>query len=491
MRRCILFLCLFLFPVLAGAQAVSDFEVYFTDSTMRVDYYHAGDAAQESITLDQVYRQGVWAGNPKSAIDSFNNGRYYVKLYAIADNRLIYSRGYSTIFNEYQTTTPAIEGTARTYHETVLVPHPKNPVLFVIESRDKKNILNPVFEVRIDPDDIAVNRENPDSRDMVYEAVKNGPCREKVDLVFIGEGYTAEQWKTFKSDVDRYAKVLFSTEPYKTLAKAFNITGVLRPSAENGVDEPRKKLFKNTSVNSSFNALNSDRYLLTEDTETMMDIAAKAPFDAIVILVNSERYGGGGIYNFYSVNTVNHSASENVFLHEFGHSFAGLGDEYYDSEVSYNEFYPRGVEPTEANVTALLDPGRLKWKELVSPGVALPTDWGKEKVEAVQEENRKLVQQMREAVAALKDQTGEEGKKVEQEFRDKIQKNDARIREIRDSYKGLKNTVGAFEGAGYSSKGLYRPMMECIMFSNREKKFCKVCEKAIVDMIRFYEGNGK
>jgi hypothetical protein len=470
------------------SQNLIQFNDYFLDKTMRIDYYHIGDAKEEFITIDQIYQQGIWAGNPKNLIDRFNNGKYEIKVYNVASNRLIYSKGYATYFGEYTTTTPAIQGIKRTYHETVLIPYPKKPVLLVFERRNKQNILEPLFKTEIDPGDYHINNENTDAGDQVYEALKNGDPHTKVDLAWLAEGYTAQEFDKFKKDVDRFMTALFEVEPYDRLKDKFNIYGVFRPSAESGVDQPREGIYKETIVNSSFNALDLDRYLLTEDNKSLHDIAAAVPYDAIVIMVNSKRYGGGGIYNFYALSTVDNQLSENVFIHEFGHSFAGLGDEYYTSDVAYNDFYPKGVEPTDPNITALLDPDNIKWKDLLSPGISIPTDWGKDEIEALQAELQKNRKAMREQLAQL-EKSGASKSKIEKIKTNSKKKSDEinkKIDQVREKYSYLNDKVGAFEGAGYSAKGLYRPMMNCIMFGNRERKFCKVCQRAIERMIEFY-----
>ena len=485
----LLFLVLF-FPILLFSQTNLTFDDYFLDKTMRIDYYHIGDAREEFVTVDQIYQQGIWAGNPEKLIDPFNNGKYEIKVYDVASNRLIYSRGFASYFGEYTTTNPALDGIKRTYHESALIPYPQNSILFVMEKRNQENILQPLFQYRIDPNDYHIIKLDKNPVDKIYEALNNGNPHEKVDLAWIAEGYTAKEFDKFKKDVDRFMKALFEVEPFKKLKKEFNIYGVFRPSVESGVDQPREDIYKNTVVNSSFNALDLDRYLLTEDNKSLRDIAASVPHDGVVIMVNSERYGGGGIYNFYAVSTVDNEWSENVFTHEFGHSFGGLADEYYSSQVAYNDFYPKGVEPTEPNITALLDPANIKWKDLLSPGIEIPTNWGKDEIEALQAELKANREEMQKAIAEMKD-NGDLEEAIEQkkqEFKNKAEQIDQKIDEIRAKYAYLKDKVGAFEGAGYSSKGLYRPMMNCLMFSTREREFefCKVCQKAIERVIRFY-----
>ncbi len=323
-----------------------------------------------------------------------------------------------------------------------------------------------IFRTLIDPADYHAIKEDPSAPgDWVYEAVKNGAPQDKVDLVFVAEGYTAADRDKFKADVDRVAGWLFSYEPYKRLQASFNVRGVLRPSPERAMDEPRQGVFRKTALDASFNAFDTDRYMLVEANHRIREIAAQVPYDTIVILVNSTRYGGGGIYDDYCVTTVDHARSRAVFIHEFGHSFAGLADEYYASDVAYNDFYPKGVEPLEPNITALLDPSNVKWKELATPGVPIPTPYGKDEREPLQAERRKAQQAGDEAaVKALA----------------------ARLEALDARFEGVRDAVGAFEGAGYASKGLYRPAWHCLMISSPKDEFCPVCRNAIEQMIRYY-----
>ncbi|RKY53654.1 MAG: peptidase M64, partial [Candidatus Neomarinimicrobiota bacterium] len=167
------------------------------------------------------------------------------------------------------------------------------------------------------------------------------------------------------------------------------------------------------------------------------------------------KYGGGGIFNLCSCCYIHDDEKEQswwpnyVFVHEFGHAFAGLADEYYSSAVAYNEFYPPGVEPWEPNITALLDPENLKWKKLVEPDIPIPTPWNKEKY-------------------------------------DKIPRSQSKDKEALLHKQEYWGKVGAFKGAGYASEGLYRPYLDCRMFSKSLTGFCPVCSDAIVKMIRFY-----
>jgi hypothetical protein len=287
--------------------------------------------------------------------------------------------------------------------------------------------------------------------------------------------------------VKRFAAVFFGFEPYKTYKRQFNIYGVLKPSMDSGCDEPRSGIFKNTALNATFNSLGSERYLLTEDNKSLRDIAAHVPYDALFIMVNHKRYGGGGIYNLYCTFTVDNQWYEYLFLHEFGHSFAGLADEYYTSSVAYNEFYPRGVEPVEANITALLDPKNLKWKDWVTPGMEIPTPWEKEEFDRMDEAYQKVRREINDRIAKMKREgaPAAEVQKVEEES-ERLSREHAKKMDNYLSKSRFKSQVGAFEGAGYSAKGLYRPMLDCIMFTKGKKPFCKVCAGAIVRVIKYY-----
>lgn len=472
------------------AQERIDFNQYFYDQTLRIDYYHTGSAEDEAITLDNIYIQGIWAGNPAHLIAPYNLGKYAAKVYDLLSNKLIFSMGYSTTFSEYQTTGPASDGIGRTYHESVLIPRPKNKCLFIIEKRDNYNILAPVYKLVIDPDDYHIITE-PVLRinDEIIPYVKNGDPHKRIDLVIVGEGYTDKERKTFKNDLEYFSNVLFTIEPFSGQRKKFNITGIFTPSNESGTDEPRQGRYRNTALGSSFNTFDSDRYLLADNNRVIRDIAAQVPYDAIMIMVNIDRYGGGGIFNWQTVFATGSSLHDYVFLHEFGHGFAGLGDEYYTSDVSYEDFYPEGVEPLDPNITALLDPKNLKWKDLVSPGLEIPTEWGKEKFDSLNHAMSMLAWEKEDTVRLLKKAgaSPEAIKKVENEYIIRLYS----LRAAADTFlldHPLKGKIGAFEGAGYQSEGLYRPTVNSMMhhFDPDDRSYGKVNERAIMEMIEYY-----
>ncbi len=463
------------------------FDKYFIDKTMRVDYFHFGNSKEEAVSLDSVYEQGIWAGSKRNLIDPFNVGRYAYKVYDSDSGRLVFSKGFDSYFAEYKTTEQALQGIKRTYHETALVPFPKAKVKFVVELRDRQNVLQPVFSTEVDPADIFIKREPLASGVKVFEVLKSGDPHEKVDVAFIAEGYTASEEGKLRADLERFRGVFFQIEPYKGHPDRFNFRGVFKPSQDSGCDEPSHGIYRNTAVGATFDSLGSERYVLTEDNKSLRDIAAHVPYDALLIMVNHKRYGGGGIYNLYCTFTVDNQWYEYLFLHEFGHSFAGLGDEYYTSEVAYNEFYPKGLEPLEANISALLDPRKLKWKKWVSPGIAIPTPWEKEEFDRMDNANQKIRREANAKVAALKRSgaASAEVAKAEEESerlsREHAEKMDQFLMKSR-----FWGKVGAFEGAGYSSQGLYRPAVDCLMFSKGKKPFCRVCEEAVARVAEYY-----
>lgn len=487
-RPAFLGLLSWLFAVGAFAQSASQFERYFLDKTMRVDLYHVGDKNGEFLTIDRILREGVWAGNPASLIDPLNNGRYRVCVYDMPTNALVFTRGYDTYFGEYKTTEPAKNGLKRVFQETILIPYPKHPVLFVVEGRDRQNIYHPLLQSRIDPSDYHVISDAPPRSGRIIQLVKNGDPHKTVDLVFIAEGYTAKEEAKFEADLKRFTEKFFTWEPYRTMKDRFTITGIFNPSLESGTDEPRQGSYRRTLLNATFNSLDSDRYLLTEENKLMRDVAGQVPYDAIVVMVNSKRYGGGGIYNAFTMFTSDGTWDEYVFMHEFGHAFGGLGDEY-TGDVSYEDFYPSGVEPTEPNITALLDPENLKWKDLLTPGLSVPTDWGEKAYDSLKTRRSELVAEKAKALSRLKNDSASESavKEAEANYSRQLDELGKKIRAFMEEHP-LKGKIGVFEGAGYVAKGLYRPTLNSLMnqFTKGDRSMYRVNEQAVMRVIDYY-----
>ena len=484
-----------LMPILVPAQDALEFEKYFLDQTLRVDVFHTGDAKEEMFTIDRLIQEGPWAGNPRHAVVPFELGRYLLRVSDAASGTLVYSKGFDSYFGEYKTTEPGVNGVKKTFSETLLLPFPRNKVRLEVLLRDRENRPQPIFNSEIDPADMFIVREKPapssgtfragDVR--VVEVIKNGPAAEKVDLVILGEGYTGAEWEKFRADLARFAAVIFSQEPYKTYKDRFNVTGLLQPSAESGCDEPGYGSFKNTALGASFDSFGSERYMLTGENRAWRDVAGRVPYDAVMIMVNTPRYGGGGIYNLYSTFSSDNQWNQYLCMHEFGHSFSGLADEYYTSAVAYNEFYPTGVEPLEPNITALLDPKELKWKELVTKKTAVPTPWEKAAYEAMEKVYQKKRQETNEKIAELKraNASQEEIAALQATSEEMSRLNGLEVNAFFKKSR-FQGKVGAFEGAGYAAKGLYRPMLDCLMFSRGLRPLCKVCEQAVIRTIQYY-----
>ncbi len=480
-------LFMIVFPLLLKAQPV-EFNEYFNDQTMRIDYFHIGDAVTEIVTIDFVYQYGTWAGSTKNLIDNFNNGAYYHKIYDQATGKLIYSKGFDSYFKEYQTTDEASKGIKRTFHESAIIPYPKNKIKFVLEKRDRNNILNEVFATEIDPSDLYIIKDPVKDKSVtVIENYKSGAPHSKVDIVIIGDGYTAGEYKKFDRDLKRFTKVLLNQEPFKKYKDRFNIRGVFKASSDSGIDEPGANVYKSTALNTTYYSMGSERYILTEDNKTLRNLASHVPYDAIYIMVNGARYGGGGLYNTYCTFVADNQFCDYLFLHEFGHSFAGLADEYYTSETAYNDMYPEGIEPVEPNITRLYDKNNLKWKNYVSPGVDIPTLWEKDDYDKADYAWQKIRREMNKNIAELK-RNREPNEKIVAAQYEYDKKDKARSEEVDKYLKSSKfvGKVGAFEGAGYNAKGMYRSMLDCIMFTKGAKPFCKVCEEHISKVIMHY-----
>jgi hypothetical protein len=482
----------FILPYYGWSQDKASFDLYFENQTLRIDYYHTGDANSEIITLDKIYKQGSWAGNPANCIQPFDLGVYNVKIVDSATHCLLFSKGYNSIFAEYQTIEAAVKGVKHTYHESVLIPCPRKSFSLVIEKRDRYNRLSEIFVQQLDPADYHIITENYVSADNIaVPVVISGNPHNKIDLVILAEGYRQEEADTFKRDLKYFANLLFTAEPFKSYANKFNIQGIFSPSEESGSDEPRQGLYKNTKLNSSFNIFDIDRYCLAEDNKSIRDMAAGVPYDIILIMINQNRYGGGGIYNWQCVFTTGSVLRDYVFLHEFGHAFAGLADEYYTSSVAYTDFYTPGIEPLEANLTSLPDTANVKWKQYLTPGIKVPTEWGKAIFDSLATRQILLNQEMEKTLDLLKKSgsTEQNLEKIRTDYRNKIFQVHLEQRSFITNHP-LKGMVGVFEGANYMPTGMYRPTVFSLMHQYDESRisYDLVNEQAIRSIIHYFTG---
>jgi hypothetical protein len=441
--------------------------------TMRLDYFHTGKAgSEERFAVDRVVIEPLeWAGNPARPIDDTNSGSYFFEVRDSATKKVIYSRGFSSIFGEWVTTDEAKEQ-YRSFHESLRFPTPAAPVIVVVKKRDAKNQFQEIWSTPVNPKDMFVDDSKPPSPGPLITLQKNGPSSEKVDILILGDGYTAAERGKFEKDARRLVDILFSVEPFKQRRADFNVWGLCPPARESGISRPSLGIHRDSPIGATYDAFGSERYVLTFENRRFREAASFAPYDHVEILTNSKTYGGGGIFNLYSTVAADSLWSPYVFVHEFGHHFAGLADEYYTSDVAYGSPTEK-VEPWEPNATALLDPSTLKWKDLVTPGTPLPTPWGKK----VFEEESREIQKRRRKIRAdrLPEETMDELFLEEKAAETKLLSSDPNA-----------SRVGAFEGSMYEATGYYRPQIDCIMFTRNGVPFCAACRRALERIIDLY-----
>lgn len=403
--------------------AQTEFDTYFTPKSLRIDFALSGNWDSQAAAMKKLREEPVWGGPVKNLIDNFNYGGYYVNIYDKTSDKLIYSRGFNTLFEEWRSTEQAKTET-QSWTNSISIPYPKANIIVEITARDKADMrFHLLLRQEVDPNSIFIDRGKLADNKITSIQQKGNPAQ-KVDLVFLGEGYTVGEQDKFNADARRFTEALFTTPPFDTRREDFNVWAVDMVSEESGTDVSGKGIFKNTALNSGYYTFGVDRYLTTPDMEPIRDAVWNVPCDAIFILVNTDSYGGGGMYNFYAMGTADHPRTPVVFVHEFGHSFAGLADEYFSSEVAYQDFYNLKYEPWEPNITTLVD-FRSKWKDLLPANTPIPTP-------------------------------------------------------LDDAHK---DKAGVFEGGGYLAKGIYRPMDHCMM--RDYAPFCPACSRAILQMIDF------
>ena len=437
--------------------------------TMRLEYVHTGTATEEQFAQDGVALEGDWPGSPNRLIDNSNLGKYYFEVIDSKTKRLLYSRGFASVFGEWELT-PEAGRERRAFHESLRFPAPAAPVEVVLKKRDRQNAFRQVWTVTVDPASNTIDRAGPPAGVHVWAVMKNGEPRDKVDLLLMGDGYTAAEMEKWHNDARRLTELLFAASPFKEHRGDFNVWAIDTPAEESGISRPSDGRWRHSPLRTSYDAFGSERYILTFDNKRLRELASAAPYEFIEIITNSREYGGGGIFNLYATVSADSEWTPYVFVHEFGHHFAGLADEYYTSDVSYNSATER-LEPWEPNATA--DPKAAKWADLIAPGTALPTPWFKQEFEAdqkrIQARRRELRAQHHpetEIEALFREEMG-----LDQKFLDGPE------------YAGK---TGAYEGANYEARGYYRPQTDCTMFTRDPVGFCSVCRRAIEKVIDLY-----
>ena len=405
-------------PCLAFAQ----FAAFFEDASLRLDYYVVGTDKTTEYCFKELIREPYWGGSKTNLIDSLGYGDYYVEMYDASNGKMLFSRGYCNLFGEWQTTDEAKRVT-KGFEETVVMPFPKKEVDVVLGYKTWEGERREGFRMRVRPDDYFI-RTAPANTLPIYDAwIGNKDYSKAVDIVVLPEGYTQEEMGKFINDCNFFVKSLFAYHPYDKYKDRFNVRAVMAPSADSDVTMPGEHIYRNTAMNFSFWTFDSERYCMSTDSKSIRDLAGKVPYDQIYILINTQKYGGGGIYNFYCSSATGNSFSSDIIIHEFGHAFAGLADEYYDDDT-YEHMYNLDIEPWEPNITTKGE----KWADMIGKKTPVPTP-------------------------------------------------------ATDKYKDV---VGLFEGGGYEPKGMYRPMYDCLMKTFYGDVFCPVCVRAIEKMILYY-----
>jgi len=459
-RRLLLLIPIFLFSFYALA----------APPTMRLDYYHTGNTQHETFAVDRIVIEPLpWPGDLAKSIDDTNLGNYFFEVRDQASKRLLYSRGFSSIFAEWVTTDEA-KNASRTFSESLRFPTPDAPAKIVLKKREEGEF-HEVWTATINPRDKFIDNSSPPSPGPLLAIQKNGEPASKVDLLIMGDGYTAAERPKFEQDARRFTEILFSRSPFREHRQDFNVWGLCPVAQESGVSRPSTGVHHRNPLGTTYDTFDTERYILTTENRTLRDYASYAPYEFIEILVNAKTYGGGGIFNLYATVAADSEWAPYVFVHEFGHHFAGLADEYYTSQVAYLP-PAKKIEPWEPNVTALLNPAKLKWNDLVALGTPVPTTWRKDDFEALERETQDQRRQLRAQNRPESD--------IDALIKQEKAKEDALL--AHDKYS---DRVGAFEGADYEAHGYYRPQENCIMFT-RFEAFCAVCRRAIERIIAMY-----
>ena len=439
--------------------------------TMRLDYYHTGDVDEEHFSVDRIVLEPLpFSGNLAQPVDRTLRGKYAFEVTDPASGNITWSRSFSSVYGEWETTGEAREK-KRTFHESLRFPAPDRPIEIILKKRDSDNRFQEIWRTAVDPADYLVHRESAAWKDQVVAIERHGDPATKVDILLLGDGYMSDEHENFVTRARELTELLFATSPFRERRSDFNVWALAPPAKQSGVSRPSTGTYRDSPLGATYDAFRSERYVLTYDNREWREIASSTPYDFVEILTNSETYGGGGIYGLFSTAAANNDWAAYLFIHEFAHHFAGLADEYYTSSVAY-EAPDDVVEPYEPNVTALLDPANLKWKHLVEADTPLPTPWPKERYE----EHSLAIQARRAAMRA---------ENVPESEMSRLFTQNQEITEGLFSEAPYRDAVGAFEGAMYQARGYYRSEQNCIMFT-RTEDFCRVCSAAIEAVIDEY-----
>lgn len=395
--------------------------------TLRVDYQFGGNSKEQYISVSEMCSFKGWAGRTIHADSLCLRGNGDISLRDLRSGKIIYRQSFSSLFQEWVATEEATR-TSRSFENTFLLPMPEDSAEITVRLLGQGERVEASLTHRIDPNDILIRQLDALPVPPYRYLHQSGPPTEKIDVAIVAEGYTAAQAEAFYRDAGVAVEAILAHEPFKSYAGRFNFVAVAAASRDSDVSIPKEGIWRDTALGSHFSTFYSDRYLTTLRQRELHDLLSGIPYEHIIILANTYTYGGGGIYNAYTLTTTHHAAYRPVVVHEFGHSFAGLGDEYYYDD-QYENYYTSEVEPWEQNLTTLKD-FAAKWQDMLPPRTPIPTR----------------------------------------------------------PDKGKPASIGVYEGGGYMSRGVYRAYQDCRMKTNECPAFCPVCQRAIVRLIKFYTG---
>lgn len=425
MKKTLIYTLCSLLSLTAYAQNFSD---YFENKTLRADYIFAGDAGKQEVYPDELSCLPQWAGRRHHLAELPLAGNGEITMKDKATGEIIYRTSFSSLFQEWVSEEEATR-VKKGFENTFLLPYPKKEAVLTITLKDVRHRVNASLTHEVKPNDILIHQRGTSRVTPHRYLLQSGNPEDCIDVAILAEGYTEQEMDLFYKDAQTACDALFSHQPFKKLKNRFNIVAVAAPSQDSGVSIPGQVEWKSTAVGSHFNTFYSDRYLTTSRVKSIHNWLAGIPYEHIIILANTDTYGGGGIYNSYTLTTAHHPQFRPVVVHEFGHSFGGLADEYAYTEAPSPQ-YPYDIEPWEPNITTLTD-FASKWKDMVPAGTPVPTP---------------------------------------------VETNEA----------DLYTKVGLYEGAGYTQKGIYRPTTECRMKINEAPAFCPVCQRSLERLINFY-----
>lgn len=423
MKKYTLFL---LCMVAMSAMRAQSFAHYFADKTLRVDYIFTGNADKQEICLDELSSLPGWAGRKHHLAELPLQGNGQIVMRDMMSDSIIYTTSFSSLFQEWLETDEA-QNVSKGFENSFLLPYPLRSARIEIKLFDSHKRIRAGLTHVVNPDDVLIHQKGMTHITPHKYLLQSGSTDKCIDIAILAEGYTLNEMPIFYQDAAIAFESLFSHEPFQSMKEHFNVVAVASPSEDSGVSVPRLGEWKQTAFGSHFSTFYSDRYLTTSRVKAIHDALAGIPYEHIIILANTEEYGGGGIYNSYTLTTAHHPLFRPVVVHEFGHSFGGLADEYYYDNDVMTDTYPLNIEPWEQNITTRID-FASKWQDMLVKGTPIPTP-------------------------------------------------------VSDSQK---YPVGVYEGGGYSSKGIYRPADNCRMRTNECPDFCPVCQRAIRRIIKFY-----